>query len=774
MPPATIVPGLIALYYWLLPVTAPLDATALTYNRDIRPILADHCFTCHGADAAKREAELRLDVRDSALAERNGARVIVPGDPGASELIRRVSAIDDAERMPPAGHPQLSDRQVDLLRRWIAAGAEYEPHWAFVTPQSPPQPTVRDHEWIRNPIDTFVRARIEEQGLTPAPEADRPTLIRRLSLDLTGLPPAPSEIDTFRADESPDAYEQLVERLLASPRYGERWALMWLDVARYADTGGYQGDIPRVMWPWRDWVIAAFNANQPFDQFTIEQLAGDLLPAPTREQRIATGFNRNHRINDEDGIVHEEFRIEYVVDRLETTATVWLGLTIGCARCHDHKYDPLSQREFYELSAFYNSIDESGRGHGNSPPLMYIDPAIESELSALDMQIADATAQGEGSAAALDELKKRRTERAAGAVTTMVMRDLPAPRDTFVLERGAYDKHGEQVAHRTPAVLPALPADAAPNRLTLARWLVDRQNPLTARVTVNRFWLQLFGRGLVRTQEDFGTRGELPTHPELLDWLAVEFQRTGWDVKSLLRLMVTSATYRQSSAIDSATYALDPANNWFARGPRFRLTAETIRDQALAAAGLLDDRIGGPSVMPYQPPGLWEQMVSTGDKWEQSHGADLYRRGMYTYVRRTIPPPSMVALDMPNREICLARRPTTNTPLQALVLMNDPTYVEAARVLATNALRSGDSGHGPIDDVFVRVLGRTPSGDELSVLQKLRDEYRMRFAADPERAAAFIAVGETPADTIPNTIELAALTAVAGTVLNLDETLTRE
>ena len=753
---------------------ALLPSDRIRFNRDVRPILADHCFTCHGSDARTREADLRLDIADGASARRDGAAIIVPGQPDASELFRRITAGDPAERMPPVEHDPLSADEIDTLRRWIASGAEYEPHWAFITPRRPPVPAVENQHWVRNPIDAFVVSRLEDRGWTPTPAADRATLIRRLSLDLIGLPPTPDEVDAFLNDTSPDACDRLVDRLLASPRYGERWAQPWLDAARYADTGGYQGDIARVMWPWRDWVIAAFNANQPFDQFTIDQLAGDLLPDATREQRLATGFNRNHRINDEDGIVFEEFRVEYVVDRVETTATVWLGLTLGCSRCHDHKYDPFSQREFYQLAAYYNSVEESGRGHGNAPPIMFADPNVEAQLASLDEQIAAAVALGEEGAAQAEELKKQRANLAGAAVTTMVMQDAQTPRDTFVLQRGAYDKHGEQVRHGTPAILPALPDDAPPNRRALAEWLVDPQHPLTARVTVNRFWLLLFGRGIVRTQEDFGTRGALPTHPELLDWLATEFQRTGWDVKHLLRLIVTSATYRQSSNVDAATYARDPANDWFGRGPRFRLTAEMIRDQALAAAGLLDDRLGGPPSMPYQPPGLWEQMLSTPDRWKQSEGPDLYRRSMYTYLRRTIPPPAMVAFDMPNREICLARRERTNTPLQALVLMNDPTFLEAGRVLAQQTMHDGETDSDRIVSMFQRILAREPHADERRVLLEVLEESRERFTESSERAMQFLAVGEAPPDPSLAPAELAAMSAVAGVILNLDEAVTRE
>lgn len=753
---------------------ATSDFEGIGFNRDVRPILADHCLTCHGADAQTREADLRLDDAELMFAPRDGALILVPGRPEESELIRRITSGDQTDRMPPGDHDPLSPLEIELLSAWISEGANYEPHWAFVAPQRPRAPGTSQPDWVGNPIDAFILSRLDLHGLSPAPEADRATLIRRLSLDLIGLPPAPAEVDAFTTDRSEDAYERLVERLLASPRYGERWALTWLDAARYADTGGYQGDIPRVMWPWRDWVIDAFNANQPFDQFTIDQIAGDLLPDATREQTLATGFNRNHRINDEDGIVFEEFRVEYVVDRVETTATVWLGLTLGCARCHDHKYDPFTQREFYQLAAYYNSIEEQGRGHGNAPPIMYVDPDVQAKLAALDEEIAVAKEQKEAQAEQVERLEEQRTNLASAAVTTMVMQDAATPRDTFILTRGAYDKPGEQVQHGTPAVLSPLPKDATPNRLALARWLVDSEHPLTARVTVNRFWLLLFGRGLVRTQEDFGTRGELPTHPDLLDWLATEFQRSGWNVKSLLRLIVASSTYRQSSNVDAAAYARDPANDWFARGPRFRLSAETIRDQALAASGLLDDRIGGPPVMPYQPPGLWEQMVSTTNRWQQSAGPDLYRRSMYTYLRRTVLPPAMAAFDMPNREICLARRERTNTPLQALVLMNDPTFVEAARVLATRAMHEADTARDRIESMFRRVLARAPRAQELTVLIDMFAEYRSRFANAPDRAQAFLEVGVAPVDQSLDAIELAAGAAVAGAIMNLDEAITRE
>lgn len=752
----------------------------IRFNRHIRPILADHCLACHGVDAGSRQADLRLDDPEDVRRDRDGMRIIISGDPAASELYRRITAVDEVERMPPVDQQHaLTQQEIERLRRWIEEGAEYEPHWAFVPPERPQPPIIQDPRWTRHPIDAFVAARHEQQGIRHQPEADRAALIRRVTLDLTGLPPTPAEVDAFLADGSPDAYDKVVDRLLASPHYGERLAIVWLDAARFADTGGYQGDIPRIMWPWRDWVIAALNANMPFDQFTIEQLAGDLLPDATHAQQLATGFNRNHRINDEDGIVLEEFRVEYVVDRVETTSTVWMGLTLGCARCHDHKYDPLTQKEFYEFSAYFNSIAESGRGHGNAPPLLFADPAIDSEVVRIDRRLAELAAAGDaegtGSAGAEAEgLRKRREELTAGAVTTMVMRELPAPRPTFVLVRGAYDKQGEQVHPGVPGVLPELPAGASPNRLTLAKWLVDPRHPLTARVMVNRLWLMMFGQGIVRTQEDFGTRGELPTDPEMLDWLATEFIRTGWDIKRMLRLIATSATYRQSSLVDGDHHGRDPDNRWLSRGPRYRLSAELIRDQALSAAGLLDGRIGGPSVKPYQPVGLWKEMVSFQYEYDQSHGSDLYRRGLYTYLRRTVPPPSMTALDMPAREICVARRTRTNTPLQSLVLMNDPTFVEAARALAARSIAGAAAPEERLCGMFRRVLARAPTPEEMSVLSETLQRYRQRFGAAPHRAREWIAVGEHPVDGHLDPVELAAYSAVASLILNLAETVTKE
>ena len=1024
------------------------EAGRLRFNRDIRPILSSACFRCHGADANSREAELRLDQRANAVADRGDDRVIVPGKPDKSELIRRITTEDESERMPPPDERrQLSKAEIELLRQWIRAGAPYERHWAFITPRRPAIPQITLAQWPRNAIDCFVLAKLEREGLRPSPEADKVTLIRRVTLDLTGLPPAPKEVDAFLADTSPDAYERLVERLLASPRYGEHMARYWLDAARYADSNGYFTDAERTMWPWRDWVIDAFNADMPFDRFTVEQLAGDLLPDATRSQRIASGFNRNHMINNESGSIPEEFRVEYVADRLKTTGTVWMGLTIGCARCHDHKFDPISQRDFYRLFAFFNNVPEKGvdGAKGNAAPLLRVpSPAQERTLAALDAELANARAadakfgnviangQAEwekksgrsarsipsrgllihfpfdsravtsfdaklggvrvpedvsfgagvvGGAVQLDAGKPItaaidfafdgrhpfsigawiNTKNSAGCVvsktndsdafrgfdlslrkgrllfhlihrwkddavevatrdtlatgrwqhvlvtydgsgraggvklfvdgkrqavdvnvdsltgsvangeplrigrrqssasfegriddlriydrelsdhevlelatcqlirgvtavpverrepdlarrlteywidhhapspvrqsrmqlaalqekrdafektipTVMVMQEMASPRDTFVLIRGAYDRHGEKVTAGAPAALGALPDNAPRNRLGFARWLVSPQNPLTARVTVNRVWQQFFGTGIVRTTEDFGTQGEWPSHPGLLDWLAVEFMDSGWDLKHLVRLIVHSAAYRQRSSATVEQFTADPLNRNLARGPRFRLDAEAIRDQALAVSGLLVEELGGPSVRPYQPPGLWKAVSYDGQLgYEPSTGGDLHRRSLYTFWKRQSPPPNMLAFDAGSRETCSVRRSRTNTPLQSLVLMNDPVFLEAAVHLALRALRDSP-GPTPTERAryaFRLVVVRQPDADELRVLTTLYRQQLQRFRENPQAARRLLASVNSDGgpDERP---ELAAWTTVANLILSLDETITRK
>ena len=770
------------------PVPPPIQ-----FNRDIRPILSAKCFPCHGPDAATRKADLRLDDEASVRADRDGYRIVVPGKPDDSELVRRIVTRDDGERMPPPkAERQLTPAETELLRRWVEQGGRWEKHWSFVPPQRPVESQISDSKLeIRNAIDNFVFARLERDGLSPSPAADRVTLIRRVSLDLTGLPPTPAEVDAFVADKSPDAYEKVVDRLLGSPRYGERLALDWLDAARFADSGGYQGDIFRTMWPWRDWVIAAFNRNMPFDQFTIEQLAGDLLPNPTRDQLVASGFNRNHRINDEDGIIIEEYRVEYVIDRAETSAAVWLGLTMGCGRCHDHKYDPISQRDFYRFFAFFNSLADQGRGNGNATPVLRLTTpeqdqqvaGLTREIESLQVQLKEIEADPNAATRkqeltnAVQAATKKKDAVLAAAPVTMIQQELETPRDTFILMRGAYDKPGEKVSPGVPGSLPPLPDGVPANRLGLAKWLVDPagKNPLTSRVIVNRYWQMLFGTGLVATPEDFGTQGEPPSHPELLDWLATEFVRSGWDVKALLKLIVTSATYRQSSLGSAELFRRDPDNRLLARGPRFRLPAELLRDQTLAVSGLLVEKLGGPSVRPYQPDGLWKDLASSDLEYNQSHGPDLYRRSLYTFWRRTVPPPTMQAFDAPPREICTVRRSRTNTPIQALALMNDPTFVEASRSLAERVLREAAvETDARITHAVRLAIARPPSVAEMRLLRETRQFFHDRFAANPEAAQKLISVGESKPSSDFSATELATWTAIATTILNLDEAVTKE
>ncbi len=1034
------------------------SANRVDFNREIRPILTDNCFACHGPDENQRKAKLRFDTKEGAFAKQG---VILPGDAAQSKLIKRISSKDPDVVMPPpsSGH-KLSDKQIELLKRWIDEGAQWNEHWAYIAPKRPEAPKVTNSAWVRNPIDAFILAGLEKEGLKPSPEADKVTLLRRVYLDLTGLPPAPADVDAFLADKSPDAYGMVVDKLLASPRYGERMAMVWLDLARYADTHGYHIDSHRDMWPWRDWLIRAFNQNKRFDQFTIEQLAGDLLPDARLDQKIGTGFNRNHMINFEGGAIPEEYLTEYIIDRVETTATTWMGMTMGCARCHTHKFDPISQKEFYQFYAFFNAVPEIGLDGrtGNAAPILPLptdeQKARQQEMAKairdltdalsdknvaplqeewqktlvgkmavapvrdivahyeLDGSLADSsgryqhgrtlfgdpsfgsgmvsrsvsldgqtqlsfgnagafdtrepftfalwmrpglgkignlafqkiedektrrgyelifekthlidiqrwaapltirliaewpgsaiiirtkepfnnnewkhlafTYDGSGKAAGLRvylngkpaevevvkdalngpiktgaeliignketgraysgglddlrlyssalsereiehlglhypihtilsgvsgkrakeeddrlreyfltqvapetmrrqhaELKSLRKQKQAFDKTifnTMVMMELGQPRDTFILARGDYRNKTEKVTPGVPAVLPPLPQTETVNRLTLAKWLVDPNHPLTARVAVNRFWQVCFGHGIVKTSEDFGVQGEPPVHPELLDWLATEFTRTGWDVKAMQRLIVTSATYRQSSKVTPQLLEKDPENRLLARGPRQRLSAEAIRDNALAVSGLLDNEIGGRSVLPYQPPGLWEEMAFgdgfTMQEYSQGKGKDLYRRSMYTFWKRTVPPAAMATFDAPDREKCVARRAVTNTPLQALVTLNDPTYVEAARAMAQRTLRDGGKDvNSRIVFAFRLALARKPSVRESKVLRDLLAQQLMNYRKDKKAAGELLRVGESKADDKVDQAELAAWTMVANAILNLDETITKE
>jgi hypothetical protein len=1016
---------------------------AVDFGRDVLPILADKCFPCHGPDAKARKANLRFDTKEGAFRLRKGKSVIVPGDSAASELVRRITAEDDAERMPPPeSNRTLTKQQIDLLKKWVEEGAKWGRHWAFEPPRRSPVPRPRLQGWANADLDAFILARLEREGLRPSPEAPRATWLRRVTLDLAGLPPTLAEMDAFLADRSANAYEKVVDRLLASPRYGERMASEWLDLARYADTHGYQMDRYRAMWPWRNWVIGVFNRNLPYDQFLTWQLGGDLLPGATKEQRLATAFNRLHLQNEEGGVVEEEFRVAYVVDRVNTFGTAFLGLTFDCTRCHDHKYDPLTQKDYYSLFAFFQNIDESGQTtyFTNSmpvPTLLLSDAVTDAKLAKLRRQIQAKEEQlddertraqaafaqwldqrpqevmlpGSMGSFAFEEIKANqivndadskkpahavegpklvpgkmgnavelngengltfpgighfsrvdpfslslwvrtpshaprfvvvhhskapidagsrgyelllekarvafglhhmwprnslkvvtKTPLAIGAWThvtvtydgssraagvriyldgapaeleivrdglfkdityeggepdlalgfrfrdngfkggqvdefrifnreltaleaahlaaspqrqqgmprllfdyflatvhkpalqlreelhalrreenqtiqpipeVMVMEEMAKPKPAYILKRGAYDAPGERVAMNTPAALPPFPADQPRNRLGLARWLVAPDHPLTARVAVNRFWQMMFGKGLVETSDNFGSQGTPPTHPELLDFLARDFVDHGWDVKHLLKTIALSATYRQSSRVRPDLLARDPDNQLLARAPVRRLTAEMLRDQALAVSGLLTEKIGGPSVKPYQPEGLWAVAMGS-PRYDQSRGPDLYRRSLYTFWKRTVPHPAMVTFDAAERNVCIVRRQTTSTPLQALALLNDTQIVEAARFLAQRMLKEGGATAAEqIAWVFRAATDRAPTDKEATILARLLSEQRELFQADPKAAAKLLAVGDGRNDAKLDPVELAARTMLALTMLNHDEAVMR-
>jgi cytochrome c553 len=693
------------------------EAAELDYNRDIRPILADNCFRCHGPDKAARKSGLRLDLREESVKlAKSGLAPVVPGQPDQSELLRRIFTLEQDDVMPPPdSHRSLSDAQKQMIKLWIEQGAPYAAHWAFVMPQRPQTPAVKMADWPKKPLDHFILRRLEQEGLAPSPAAEKTTLIRRVTLDLTGLPPTIADIDTFLADTSAEAYERVVDRLMSTRDYAERRAQDWLDLARYADTRGFADDKPHDIWPYREWLISAIQKNQPFDQFTIDQLAGDMLPDANNEQRIASAFHRNAPQAKGNTYPAEEYRLKGVVDRVNTTATVWLGLTVGCAECHDHKFDPISQVDYYRMFAIFNNIEHSGEGFAQGGPHLEITTADNKKLSA------------------------------------PVMKERSEPRETFVHLRGNFLTRGEKVLPRIPAFL-GVPGDAQPaNRLEFARWLVSGKNPLVARVAVNRFWQGFFGHGLVRTPADFGLQGEWPTHPQLLDWLACEFVSSGWDMKAMHRLIVTSSTYRQAARVPPQLVARDPQNRWLMCVPRVRLPAEQIRDQALAVSGLLKPAGPGPSVFPPQPDNYWEDRDLPG-KWTTSTGDDLHRKSLYIYWRRMALHPTMELLDAPARAVCSARRNTSNLPTQALVTLNDPLFVEAASALAQRILTEV-----PQDDVarldrsFQLCLGRRPDEQERERFLNFLAEQRTRYAND-----------------LP-----AAWTGVATVLLNLDETLTR-
>jgi hypothetical protein len=756
------------------------------FDREIRPILSQHCYPCHGPDKQARKADLRLDRKDNAFRVREGIAVVIPGKLEESELIRRVSSSEPDEVMPPPKFKKrLSSLQIDRLRRWVVEGAKWDGHWSLSMPKRTQAPPVRDQKWSRNPIDAFVLARLEREGLQPSAEADRATLIRRASLDLIGLPPTPAQVDAFENDRGPEAYERLVNRLLASPHYGEQQARPWLDQARYADTNGYEKDGPRSIWPYRDWVIRAFNQDMPFDQFTISQLAGDLIPNPTNDDRIATGFHRNSVLNAEGGTDDEEFRVAAVVDRVNTTMQVWMGTTFACAQCHDHKYDPFSQQEYFQLFAFYNNTADGG---SSAPPVLPLPTAgqvareneIRAQTAKLQAQLDLATKVNDPNRSKpleekIAELKKQ--AEAIQPVTTMVMAELEKPRETHVLIRGSHNVKDAPVAAGVPRSLHPLPPDQPANRLGLARWLVDSRNPLMGRVIMNRMWAQIFGRGIVETGEDFGVQGEPPSHPELLAWLATEFFEQRLSLKAMQRLIVTSATYRQSSRVTPDRLEKDPDNRLFSRGPRFRMEAEMVRDQALAISGLLKRKIGGPSVFPYQPEGVWFVPYS-GEQWIESRDGDQYRRGLYTYWRRSAPYPSFITFDAPSREVCTERRSRTNTPLQALATLNDPAFVQPAAALAGRIVSdSTGTVQERVRYAFRLVLARPPVAAELAHLAELYSENLEHYLRDPAAASAMASRGSVASTAQREggrgTAELAAWTIVANVLLNLDETLTK-
>jgi mono/diheme cytochrome c family protein len=768
---------------WLIAATAMVAADSdlasagaadVDFNRDIQPILSESCYQCHGPDHNKLKAGLRLDTRGGLFRSADGSTVVVPGKPDESELLVRITAEDDETRMPPpkAGK-RLTPVQVDRIKRWIEQGAVWKGHWAYIPPR---RPEVTGTPAAGDPIDRLLRARIDAEGLEPAPEADRPTLIRRLTLDLIGLPPTPEEVDAFVHDSRPDAYETLVDRLLASPRYGERMAVFWLDLIRFADTQGYHSDNHVDIWLFRDYVIRSFNANTPFDRFTIEQLAGDLLPSPTDETRIASGYNRLLQTTQEGGAQAKEYIAKYAADRVRNISTVWMGATLGCAECHDHKFDPFATREFYSLAAFFADVKETAVGA--QEPTRFPTSEQATVLKRLEERRAAIKSIKSPSAEQkkeLAELDRQAADLVRKIPTSLVSTSIP-PRVMRVLPRGNWmDDSGPIVVPDVPASLPPLGVkDRRGSRLDLAHWLVSGRNPLVARVMVNRLWKMVFGQGLVTTPDDFGSQGTWPTHPELLDWLACEFVDGGWDVRTMLKRMVMTAAYRRSSRPRPADLQRDPGNRWLARQNAFRLEAEFVRDNALAISGLLSDKIGGPSVKPYQPPGYWVFLNFPTREYHPDHGADAYRRGLYTYWQRTFLHPSLLAFDASTREECVVQRPRSNTPLQALVLLNDPTYVEAARVLAARVIReAGTDPSTRLDRAFRLALARPPHPEEAAIFARLLLKHQRQYQDDPAAARDLLGIGDAPAPAGVDPAELAAWTSVNRVLLNLHETITR-
>ncbi len=735
----------------------------ISYNFHVRPILSDKCFKCHGPDKNQLKAGLRLDKAENAYAplqETKGAFAIVPGNPQASEVMKRISSTDTAYQMPtPDSHlGALTEREIRIIEKWIAQGAVYEKHWALLPPLKSELPPVPDKKWVNNEIDYFSLAKMTEKGLSPNAEAGPEYLLKRAAMDLTGLPPSEAEMDAFLADNSGDAYEKMIDRLLATPQYGEKMALYWLDIARYSDSYGYQDDNIRSQWPYRDWVIHAFNDNMPYDQFVTWQLAGDLLPKANKEQILATAFLRNHKYTEEGGVIPEEYRVEYALDKVKTYTRGMLALTVECAQCHDHKYDPVSQKDYYQLFGFFNTSREAGF----EGDVSVSKPAKKPVLTLSDAEVKDI----------LGFINKRDT----GLVTVSVM-GLDTPRTTHILNRGAYDKPGEIVQSAAlEAVLPFDTLRYPRNRLGLAQWTVTRENPLTARVFVNQIWQEFFGTGLVKTTGDFGMQGNLPTHPALLDWLAADFMENGWNIKRLVKQILLSATYRQSSEVTAQHLAIDPDNQFLARSPRIRFKAELIRDMVLSSSNLLVREIGGPSVKPYQPKGLWEGATSGRGvlkTYEQDHDAALYRRGMYTFIKLTLPPPSMAVFDAGNRDQCEVKRSRTNTPLQAFIMMNDPTVLEASRVLAQHLQAENKPIDGTIAAAFRTIICRKASPKEMGILQAYYTEQLQLFREKKLDALKTLSIGDSPVNKTLNLDESAALMKVVNTIYNLEEAITK-
>jgi hypothetical protein len=751
-----------------------------SFNKDIRPILSENCFLCHGQDPKHRGGELRLDIREQALANRDGVMAIVPGNPEKSEIIRRILSKDPDDVMPPpeAHMVAMPSKDIDTLKRWIKAGAVYEPHWSFVAPKKSQVPEGT------NPIDHFVNQRLTEENLKPSQVADPETLVRRVYLDLTGLPPSLADIDAYLADHAPDRWEKLIDRLMNSVHFAERMALPWLDGARYSDTHGYSIDDHRDMWGWRDWVINAFQKNQPYDQFLLEQIAGDLIPNATPDQIAATGFLRNSMNTHEGGTIEEEYRVNYTIDKVDAVSTSVLGLTMKCAQCHDHKYDPISQKEFFQIYAFFNTSSEPGKGATNAstPPVMnYKSPLGDGGMDQLKARIAElehfktnpppelAARINQLNKSIEEEIKVLKRDLDRGHTSVMVMDHKPTLRKTHILVRGAYDQYGEEVTTGVPAVLPNLDAAASPTRLDLARWITRPDHPLTARVAVNRTWQMVFGRGIVETAGDFGNQGSWPTHPELLDWMAVDLVENKWDIRHVLKTILTSEAYRRSAASTPEHLEKDPRNELLARSPRTRLPAEIIRDQALAVSGLLNPAVGGPGVHPPQPD-LWREIshfgyvpAFTAQIFLKGQGASVKRRSLYTFWKRTSPPPVMMLFDAPTRETCAVVRNATNTPLQALVVMNEPQFVQSGIALGKRMM--ADGGNSPTSRIthgFRLATGRSPKSEEIKLLEKSLARHLERYTKN-----------EADSKTLAGTPEQAAYAMLGSTLINLDEFINR-